>query len=698
MSEAVQVLNELSELLQKRLLSVEEESSRLRSAFRLAPIALCLIDRDLRYVEVNERMAWLNRHSIESHIGKTLREVVPEIADVIEPVYRHVFSTGRPVESRPIAELTEDGERFLLVNYNPVKDESGTTVLVSVAVFDISAEKIARDEADASAQQLHAVLESTSDNVILLSSDWGISYVNGRAARLLAPRILALGKTLPQLFPGWADSVIGRKLAAIGAARHAESFEAFSAVLDRWLELDVFPTPGGLSVFFRDVSDRRRIEEGERRTQDKITFLASHDSLTGLANRSAFYGNLGRLLAEMKADEEVVLLYLDLDRFKVVNDMMGHPAGDAVLIAVSERLQRCSAGSAFISRFGGDEFVIAEHGAGSRLKAGALAERLVIALSTGYDVEGHTASVGVSVGIALAIQGVTDDELVRQADLALYAAKATGGGSYRFFEPGMGDDLVLRQLRKRELAQALSRNELYLVYQPIFDLSTGRIVVFEALLRLRGQLLAKVPVDSVIAIAEETGLIQSIGEWVLREACQEAAHWPETIDVAVNVYVLQIQNRQFADIVKRILTDTGIAPSRLNLQLTETVLFAGEKRASDTLDDLRRQGVKISLDDFGKGYSSLQYLKSLKVDRIKIDRSFVREAHVDAASVTIIRGVVALAHGLGIATVAEGIDLQSQYQLLKQARCDYGQGFLLGRPISGQECGQLIGLENLEPT
>jgi diguanylate cyclase (GGDEF)-like protein len=688
--QAVEPTAEPSQLLHNRLLGLGEKLSRLRSAFLSAPIALCLIDPELRYVEINDRMAALNRRPIAAHIGRTLREIVPDIADMIEPVYRQVFATGLPVESRPVAESTATGDRFLLVNYNPVKDESGATVLVCVAVFDITAEKKALDEARISAEQLHDVLESTSDNVILLSSDWRITYVNGRAARLFAPRILTLGETLPQLLPDWAEGIAGRTLEAIGAARRADSFEAYFAGLERWLELDVFPTSDGLSVFFRDVSDRRRAEEDERRAQDRIAYMASHDSLTGLANRATFYGHLDGLLAGMETDGEVVLLYLDLDGFKAVNDTMGHPAGDAVLVAVSERLRHCTAGMACVSRFGGDEFVIAKQASGGRADIVALAESILTALSCSYAVEGQRVSIGVSIGIALATKGVSGDELVRQADVALYAAKANGRRSFRFFEAGLGDALLLRQLRKRELAQALSRNELYLDYQPIVDLRTDKIAAFEALLRWRSPLFAAVPVESVIAIAEEIGLIQSIGEWVLKEACEEAAHWPDTIALAVNVSVLQLRNRGFGDVVKRILTDTGIAPVRLSLEITETVLFVGEKQADANLDDLRQHGVKISLDDFGKGYASLQYLKALKVDKIKIDQSFVRDAHCDAASVAIIRAVVTLAQELGVATVAEGIELDSQYQLLKRAKCDYGQGYFLGRPMSGQDCRGLI--------
>jgi diguanylate cyclase (GGDEF)-like protein/PAS domain S-box-containing protein len=678
--------------LQNRLPSLGETLSRLRSAFLSAPIALCLIDQELRYVEINDRMAQLNRRPIEAHIGRTLREIVPGIADMIEPVYRQVFATGLPVESRLITERTDDGERLLLVSYNPIKDANGETVLVCVAVFDITAEQTALDEARVSARQLHDVLESTSDNIILLSSDWRITYVNGHAARLLAPRVVTLGERLPQLLPDWVDGVAGRTLMAIGAARRADRFEAYFATLGRWLEVDVFPTSDGLSLFFRDVSDRRRAEEDERRAQKRIAYLASHDSLTGLANRAAFYSHLDGLLAGMETDGEVVLLYLDLDGFKAVNDTMGHPVGDAVLVSVSERLRRCVAGarSACVSRLGGDEFVIAQGGARSRSTIAALAEIILTALSSDYDVEGYRVSIGVSIGITIAEKGASGDELVRQADLALYAAKADGRRSYRFFGPGLRDALLLLQFRKRELAQALSRKELYLHYQPIIDLKTNKIAAFEALLRWRNPLFDAAPVESVIAIAEEIGLIQSIGEWVLKEACQEATHWPAAIAIAVNVSVLQLRNRGFGDAVKRILTDTGMVPSRLSLEITETIPFVDERQADETLEDLRQHGVKISLDDFGKGYASLQHLKALKVDKIKIDQSFVRDSHRDAASFAIIRAVVTLAQDLGVTTVAEGIELESQYQLLKRANCDFGQGFFLGRPMSGRDCARLV--------
>jgi diguanylate cyclase (GGDEF)-like protein/PAS domain S-box-containing protein len=698
-SRTVLLSSEPKQLLHTRLLNLGAKLNQLRSAFLSAPIALCLIDQELRYIEVNERMALLNRLPIEAHIGRTLREIIPEIADEVEPVYRQVFATGDPVESRFLAQPFDGDQRYLVVNYNPVKDEGGTTVLVSVAVFDVTAETKARDETHVLARQLQDVLESTSDNVILLSSDWKITYVNQRAERLFAPKCLTVGESLQQFFPDWVESDAGRKLIAISVARNAESFESYFPTLDRWLELDVFPTTDGLSVFFRDISDHRRAEEDERRARERIAYLAKHDSLTGLSNRSFFYDNLDTLLAKMKADAEVVLLYLDLDGFKAVNDTMGHPAGDAILVAVAERLHRSVANSVFISRFGGDEFVVAMAAPESRSAICVLAENMVKSVSESYFVEDQLVSIGVSIGIAIAMRGVTGDELVRQADVALYSAKASGRGCYRFFEPGMGDEVLLRQLRKRELAQALARNQLDVEYQPIVDLKTGDIVAFEALLRWRNPIFDGVSVATLVALAEEIGLICQLGEWVLREACQEAASWPASISLFVNVSVHQIRRRTLGQTVKQTLAETGIAPGRLNLEITETVLLVDERRANETLEDLRQHGVKISLDDFGKGYSSLEYLQKFRVDKIKIDRSFVQGANSDAASLAILRAVVTLAHDLGISTVAEGIELDSHYNLLKRERCDLGQGFFLGRPMSGHECGLLVqqGLADVPP-
>lgn len=550
-----------------RLRSLEDRLSHLRAAFLSAPIALCLIDTELRYVEVNERMATLNRRPMDAHVGRTLREVVPDIADAIEPDYRQVLKTGQPVERRLLTEPTEAGERHFIVNYNPIKNESGMTVLVCVAVFDVTAED---------------------------------------------------------------------------------------------------------------------------KAQERIAYLGRHDSLTGLANRSAFCDDLERLLAQMTADNRVALLFLDLDGFKTVNDTLGHPAGDAVLVSVSDRLRNCVPSSTLVSRFGGDEFAIAVAASGKRSEIGRLAGRIVDVLSEDYKIDGEPVSIGVSIGVALAARGTAGEELVRQADVALYAAKAAGSERHRFFELGMGDEGVLRQLRKRELAQALHRNELTLEYQPIVDVKTGTITAFEALLRWRHPRFATVPMESVIAIAEETGLIVPIGDWVLHEACREAAAWPNTVSIAVNVSVLQVQKSGFADKIKRVLSETGVRSTRLTLEITETVLFTGEGKATEALDDLRRHGVKISLDDFGKGFASLQYLKRLTVDNIKIDQSFVLDAHSNPASAAILRAVVTLAHALGISTVAEGIELASHFELLKQEGCDFGQGFFLGRPMSAQACARLM--------
>ena len=693
-SDALSETHQPSRGVDGELRHLGEKLSRLRSAFLSAPIALCLIDDQLRYVEVNERMAVLNGRPIEEHIGRVLREIVPDIADEIEPLYGEIFATGRSMEHRLLSEQKGDGKRYVLVNYNPVKDETGKTVLVSVSVLDVTSEKKAQEEANAAAQRLLDVLESTSDSVILLAADGRITYINRHAELLFAPQVPTLGATLPQIILGWVASGAARRLAAIDAARETARFEEFLQTLDRWLEFDVFPTADGLSLFIRDVSDRRCAQEEERRAQERIAFLATHDALTGLSNRSAFYDSLDSLLAGMPRDRALVLLYLELDGFKAVNDTMGHPAGDAVLVAFSDRLRPYTEESGVVARFSGNDFIIVKAHQGSPSDIEAFAETLISSLSQGFEVDGEPVAIGVRIGIAFAMRGATSDEVVRQANVALSAAKATGHNSYCFFEPGMGDELLLRQLYKRELAQALRRNELAVEFQPIVDMKTGRLAAFETLVRWRHPSLTDVNIEYMIGIAEETGLIHPIGEWVLQQACKEAANWPGGVLVAVNVSVLQIRDRRFSEMVRRVLAETGVSPTHLTLEITETVPFVGEKLATDTLEELRRHGVRISLDDFGKGYTSLQYLKKLTVDTIKIDQSFVLDAQSNFASLAILRAVVILAQALGIATVAEGIERASQYELLRLEGCEFGQGFFLGRPMSPEDCRRLLERQN----
>ncbi|MDR7038441.1 diguanylate cyclase (GGDEF)-like protein/PAS domain S-box-containing protein [Methylobacterium sp. BE186] len=439
------------------------------------------------------------------------------------------------------------------------------------------------------------------------------------------------------------------------------------------------PTGGWVSTV-EDVTERRRIE-------DSILHMAHHDALTGLPNRTAFGAHLERALA---ANGATAVLCLDLDRFKAINDTFGHPAGDALLRTVAERLRGVLRGSGMIARLGGDEFVVALAGTGDGRPIEGLAERLIEAVGQPLEIDGHLAHVGVSVGIAVGPRdGADPDTLFRNADIALYRAKAAGRNTYRFYETGMDALAAARNLLQLELRDAVQTGELRLHYQPVMDLRRGGVGGFEALLRWPHPQRGSVPPDTFIPIAEETGLITRLGAWVLREACREAAVWPEEIRVAVNVSAVQFARGSLEEVVTLALAVSGLAPHRLELEITESVLMSDSEAVVACLHRLRRMGVRVALDDFGTGHSSLSYLRLFPFDRIKIDRSFIREIG-RPENVAIVRAVRALAADLGAAITVEGIETQEQLAFVRGLDCEEAQGFLFSRPLPASDLAPFL--------
>jgi diguanylate cyclase (GGDEF)-like protein/PAS domain S-box-containing protein len=436
------------------------------------------------------------------------------------------------------------------------------------------------------------------------------------------------------------------------------------------------------------ITDVTRYREAEAH----IRHLAHHDALTGLANRALFRERLGRALAAARRrGGPVAVLCLDLDRFKPVNDTLGHPVGDALLRAVAARLLACVREGDTAARLGGDEFAVLQAGAGQPEAAGALARRLVEALSAPYEVLGHQVVVGASVGVALAPgDGRDPDELLKRADMALYRAKADGRGTFRSFEPGMDARLQARRLLELDLRKALAAGELELHYQPLVDLRTGAVSALEALLRWRHPARGLVPPGEFVPLAEEIGLIVPVGGWVLRRACADAAGWPGGVRVAVNLSAAQFRGRELVAAVVGALAAAGLAPARLELEITETVLLRDGEATLATLRELRALGVRIAMDDFGTGYSSLGYLRSFPFDKIKIDRCFVRDLGASADCEAIVRAVTGLGGSLGIATTAEGVETEEQLERLRAEGCDEAQGFHLGRPMPAADIRALL--------
>ena len=417
-----------------------------------------------------------------------------------------------------------------------------------------------------------------------------------------------------------------------------------------------------------------------RRAQDELTYLARHDPLTGLANRNLFHGHLQQCLASPPACGQVAVLCLDLDRFKEVNDSLGHPVGDALLCQVSARLQHALRDSgALLARLGGDEFAIVI-GVEGPARLESLARRLIGDLTVPYQVGDQQLVVGVSIGSSLDNDGTaTPDQLIQQADTALYQAKAAGGSVHAAYTARMGQALQQRRQLELDLRQALARDQFCLYFQPLVALHDGRLQGFEALLRwqhpLRGLLLP----DQFLPLAEELGLLPALGQWVLESACRHAAGWSSPLKVAVNLAAVQL-DAGLHHRVRAALALTGLPPQRLELEVTETALFTQIDAARPALLALKQDGVSIVMDDFGTGYSSLGYLRAFPFDKVKIDKSFIQDLPDDSQASAVVESVALLCQRLGVATTVEGVEQPRQLELLHQGHCLQGQGYLFGQP------------------
>jgi diguanylate cyclase (GGDEF)-like protein len=430
---------------------------------------------------------------------------------------------------------------------------------------------------------------------------------------------------------------------------------------------------GGFVVTFEDVTENRR-------NQDRISHLAHHDALTDLPNRVLFYKKMEELLGGTK-DTRFAVLSLDLDRFKSVNDTFGHPIGDRLLQVAAARMRGCVRATDIVARLGGDEFAVIQVAFESPAQVIALATRLVDAISAPYQIDGQQLAVGTSVGIAIAPDdGAEPDQLMKNADLALYRCKAEGGSLYRFFEARMNTLMQERRALELDLRKAVANGEFTLNYQPIVNLKTGKVTTCEALIRWSHPTRGQVPPLEFIRIAEETGLIAPIGDWVLNQACVDAAEWPGQFLVAVNVSPSQFKSPAFVQSVARALAKSGLPPRRLELEITELVLLNDVDGALELIRQLKKRGVSIAMDDFGTGYSSLGYLRTFPFDRIKIDQSFIRDVATDKDSLGILRAVVGLGRSLGMVTTAEGVETSKQLEVLRIEGCTDAQGFLFSQP------------------
>ena len=441
---------------------------------------------------------------------------------------------------------------------------------------------------------------------------------------------------------------------------------------------------GGVVTTHQDITEQRRSEA-------KIAHMALHDTLTALPNRTLLNERLEQALARATRGEMVAIHILDLDHFKHVNDTLGHPVGDKLLQMVGVRLRALVRDTDTIARMGGDEFAIVQVALSQIADATSLAQRIIATVCEPYEIDGHQVVIGTSIGITVApSDGLIPDELIRNGDLALYRAKGDGRGNFRFFEPEMDVQMQARRTLEQDLRKALTTCEFELHYQPVVNLANDKISGFEALIRWQHPEKGMVSPATFIPLAEETGLIVPIGEWVIRQACVTAAQWPADLKIAVNLSPAQLRSPGLLQVVVSALAASGLAADRLELEITETVLLHDSEATLAILYRLRELGVRIAMDDFGTGYSSLSHLQRFPFDKIKIDRSFIRNIVDDAGSLNIVRAVAALASGLGVAATAEGVETQEQLDVIRSEGCIEMQGFLFSKPIPAREIERLF--------
>ncbi|TIN17156.1 MAG: EAL domain-containing protein, partial [Mesorhizobium sp.] len=454
----------------------------------------------------------------------------------------------------------------------------------------------------------------------------------------------------------------------------------------RTIDLIHQPLPGGgWLATHHDVTDLRRSEA-------KISHMARHDGLTELPNRILFRERAEEALVEMRRDgSKIAFLCLDLDHFKAVNDTLGHPVGDALLREVAARLKQVVREGDTVARLGGDEFVIIQTAVDQPVESTALAQRVIDGLSVPYVIDGHGVMISASVGISIAPNDGWDaDQLLKNGDLALYRAKAEGRRTYRFFEPEMDARMQARRFLELDLREAVVREQFEIYYQPLLNLDRGEVSCFEALLRWHHPTRGIVSPAEFIPLAEEIGLIVPIGEWVIKQASLDAASWPGSIKVAVNLSPAQFRNARLLSTIVEALDTSGLLPSRLELEITETVLLANSQATLAMLQHIHMLGVHIAMDDFGTGYSSLSYLRSFPFDKIKIDQSFVKDAGDIDSSVAIIRAVTSLGNSLGMQTTAEGVETVEQLERVRREGCTEAQGFLLSRPLPARDIPAML--------
>jgi diguanylate cyclase (GGDEF)-like protein/PAS domain S-box-containing protein len=691
--EIVAVAGQFNLMLDARRKAEDEllaQKQQLDAAINNMSQGLLLLDSSERIVVCNQR--YVEMHGLSAdvmEICRTFRELVAHQTDAgslvgdVEQYHRELLATLDKNTSSGFTAQTGDGRSIRIIT-RPTAN--GGWVLTHE---DVTERRRTLLDLERTQAFLNTVIENVPATIYVKDAREQRYILANRAAEQMWGKLRAevLGKTALEIFPkATAEAIVEHDLALLTSKQSMQSRSThwvqtpsgrFCLVMTK--RITIFDEDGEPKYLIGVVED---ITERER-ANDRIAYMAHHDLLTGLANRALFLEKIAEAGERLRRrGETFTVLMLDLDRFKDVNDSLGHPAGDALLQEVARRLKSSLGEADVLARLGGDEFAILQGGeAQQRLGAHALAAKIIDSLGETFDVDGSKVVIATSIGIAQAPEdGIEHNELMKKADLALYRKKTEGRNGYRFFDAKMMAEADARHRLGHDLRNAISNGELELHYQPFIDVKTREICGVEALLRWHHPQRGDIAPSEFIPLAEENGSIVPIGRWVLRKALVDAASWPPHIRVAINVSPVQLKQPDLLDVILSALVDSGLSAGRVELEITESVLIESYMDILPVIRQLKNLGVSIALDDFGTGYSSLSYLTMFPFDKIKIDRSFTQNLTNRAECAAIVSSVVALGRGLDIVTTAEGVETEEQFELLRAAGVNLAQGYLFGRP------------------
>jgi diguanylate cyclase (GGDEF)-like protein/PAS domain S-box-containing protein len=682
---------------------VRQKLTEIEQVYQYSPVGLVLMDMDYRFVRINERMAEINGLPVEAHIGRTLRQVLPDLADYIMELYRPVYERAEPVLNVELHGQTrkEPGvERHWLANFFPFRSETGEVAGLIGAVVEITELKRQETKVRESEERFRSIFDTVIDAIFVQDIETGkFIDVNQRALdtfgygreELLDMSFHDLSENKPPYTAVEAQS--RTQLAVEGKPQTFEWRCKKKNGTLFWAEIGcrsaVFGGKHHLLSTFHDITIRKNAEAS-------LIKLSQCDTLTGLANRGVFVTSLEHAIKDARRrNRGAAVFYLDLDNFKDVNDTLGHPVGDRLLQSVAQRLRDSIRASDIVARFGGDEFSVLTSDLDEPADAGILAQKLVDVMELPFLIDGSPVRTGISIGIALNEPDTDAEALLSRADVALYRSKSEGGHTYRFFDDAMDLEIHSRVNLVAELREAIAAHQLFLVYQPQVDLESNRIIGVEALVRWRHPARGVLSPGLFIPAAERAGLIVPLGKWVLAEACHQARRWLDegiALDrLGVNFSSLQLKTPgQLEKEIDAVLEETGLPTNMLELELTETTIMETTQDHGGVLEDLRKRGVRIAIDDFGTGYSSLAYLGRFPVDRIKLAQEFTVDLVTDPRHAAIVQAAIGLARLLGIDMIAEGVETKQQLELLKSWGCRSAQGFYFAKPMSPKDITPLL--------